>query len=132
MLGAQNYANQYRSTGVSTAVLEADPHRLIALMLSGARDRIRLAGACLERGDIPRKAKAISDASGLITGLNSALNLEAGGEIASGLQSLYDYAQQRLLSANAENDSGALTEVDSLLGDIESAWLAIAPKAATP
>ena len=39
MLGAhRNYANQYRSTGVSAAVLEADPHRLVALMLSGARD----------------------------------------------------------------------------------------------
>lgn len=130
--GHRNYAHQYRSTGVSTAVLEADPHRLVALMLAGARDRVRLAGACLERGDIPRKAKAISDASGLIGGLNSALNLEAGGEIASGLQSLYDYAQQRLLSANAENDGAALDEVDSLLGDIESAWQAIAPKAATP
>ena len=129
MLGAhRNYANQYRSTGVSAAVLEADPHRLVALMLAGARDRIRLAGACLERGDIPRKAKAISDASGLITGLNGALNLEAGGEIAQGLQSLYDYAQQRLLLANSDNDAEALTEVDSLLGEIESAWLAIAPK----
>jgi len=130
MLGAhRNYANQYRSTGVSAAVLEADPHRLVALMLSGARDRIRLAGACLERGDIPRKAKAISDASGLITGLSGALNLDAGGDIAQGLQSLYDYAQQRLLIANSENDADALTEVDGLLGDIESAWLAIAPKA---
>jgi flagellar protein FliS len=129
MLGAhRNYANQYRSTGVSAAVLEADPHRLVALMLSGARDRIRLAGACLERGDIPRKAKAISDASGLITGLSGALNLDAGGEIAQGLQSLYDYSQQRLLIANSENDADALTEVDGLLGDIESAWLAIAPK----
>ncbi|WP_206861675.1 flagellar export chaperone FliS [Lysobacter changpingensis] len=129
MLGAhRNYANQYRSTGVSAAVLEADPHRLVALMLAGARDRIRLAGACLERGDIPRKAKAISDASGLITGLNGALNLEAGGEIAQGLQSLYDYAQQRLLLANSDNDAEALNEVDSLLGEIESAWLAIAPK----
>ena len=130
MLGAhRNYANQYRSTGVSAAVLEADPHRLVALMLSGARDRIRLASACLERGDIPRKAKAISDASGLITGLSGALNLDAGGEIAQGLQSLYDYAQQRLLVANSDNDANALTEVDGLLGDIEAAWLAIAPKA---
>ena len=129
MLGAnRNYANQNRSTGVSAPVLEADPHRLVALMLSGARDRIRLAGACLERGDIPRKAKAISDASGLITGLSGALNLDAGGEIAQGLQSLYDYAQQRLLIANSDNDAAALTEVDGLLGDIESAWLAIAPK----
>mgnify|MGYP003576341311 CR=1 FL=1 len=129
MLGAhRNYANQYRSTGVSAAVLEADPHRLVALMLSGARDRIRLAGACLERGDIPRKAKAISDASGLITGLNGAPNLDAGGGIAQGLESLYDYAQQRLLLGHGGNDAAALLEVDSLLGDIESAWLAIAPK----
>ena len=128
MLGSRSYAQQYRSTSVSAAVLDADPHRLVALMLSGARDRIRLAGACLERGDIPRKAKAISDASGLITGLNGALNLEAGGEIAQGLQSLYDYAQQRLLLANSDNDAEALNEVDSLLGEIESAWLAIAPK----
>ena len=128
MLGSRSYAQQYRSTSVSAAVLDADPHRLVALMLSGARDRIRLAGACLERGDIPRKAKAISDASGLITGLNGALNLEAGGEIAQGLQSLYDYAQQLLLLANSDNDAEALNEVDSLLGEIESAWLAIAPK----
>lgn len=130
MLGSRSYAQQYRSTSVSAAVLDADPHRLVALMLSGARDRIRLAGACLERGDIPRKAKAISDASGLIGGLSGALNLEAGGEIAAGLQSLYDYAQQRLVSANADNDAAALDEVDSLLGDIEAAWQAITPKAA--
>lgn len=130
MLGSRSYAQQYRSTSVSAAVLDADPHRLVALMLSGARDRIRLAGACLERGDIPRKAKAISDASGLIGGLSGALNLEAGGEIAAGLLSLYDYAQQRLVSANADNDAAALDEVDSLLGDIESAWQAITPKAA--
>ena len=130
MLGSRSYARQYRSTSVSAPVLDADPHRLVALMLSGARDRIRLAGACLERGDIPRKAKAISDASGLIGGLSGALNLEAGGEIAAGLQSLYDYAQQRLVSANADNDAAALNEVDSLLGDIESAWQAITPKAA--
>jgi flagellar protein FliS len=130
MLGSRSYAQQYRSTSVSAAVLDADPHRLVALMLSGARDRIRLAGACLERGDIPRKAKAISDASGLIGGLSGALNLAAGGEIAAGLQSLYYYAQQRLVSANADNDAAALDEVDSLLGDIESAWQAITPKAA--
>lgn len=125
----RNYAQQYRSTGVSTAVLEADPHRLVALMLSGARDRIRLADACLARGDVPRKAKAITDASGIISGLSGALNLDAGGEIAQGLQSLYDYAQQRLLAANLDNDAAALQEVDGLLGDIESAWLAISPNA---
>ena len=121
------FANQYRQTSVSSAVLDASPHQLIALMLGGARERARLAIACLYRGDLARKAQAISDASAIIGGLNGALNLDAGGEIADGLQALYDYAQRRLLVANLENDAAPLREVDDLLGDIESAWRAIAP-----
>ncbi|MFL6592808.1 MAG: flagellar export chaperone FliS [Luteimonas sp.] len=120
------YANQYRQTSVDSAVAEASPHRLISLMLSGARERARLAEACLARGDIARKAQAICDACSIIGGLNGALDLEAGGEIAGGLQALYDYAQRRLVEANARNDADALREVDQLLGEIETAWNAIA------
>lgn len=124
---ARTSIHQYRQTGVSSAVLDASPHQLVCLMLTGARERARLAIACLDRGDLPRKAQAITDASAIIGGLNGALNLEAGGEIASGLQALYDYAQRRLLAANIENDPAPLREVDDLLGDIESAWRAISP-----
>lgn len=127
MHSARSYANQYRQTSVNSAVLDASPHQLIALMLAGARERARLAIACLERGDLPRKAQAISDASAIIGGLNGALDMKAGGEIADGLQSLYDYAQRRLLEANVGNDSVPLQEIDGLLGDIETAWLAIGP-----
>ena len=127
MYSTRQHANQYRQTGVSSAVLDADPHKLIALMLAGARERARLAIACLERGDLPRKAQAITDASAIIGGLNGALNMEAGGEIANGLHSLYDYAQRRLLDANAGNEAAPLHEVDTLLADIESAWIAITP-----
>lgn len=128
MYSARNLANQYRSTSVSSAVLEANPHQLITLMLSGARERARLAVACIERGDIARKAQAISEASTIVAALDGALNLEAGGEIANGLAALYDYVQRQLFAANAHNDTGILGEVDDLLGDIEAAWRQIAPK----
>lgn len=128
MYSARSLANQYRQTGVSSAVLDASPHELIALMLAGARERARLAIACLERGDTVRKAQAISEAGAIVAGLDGALNLEAGGEIADGLQALYDYVQRRLLAANAHNDADALREVDALLGEIESAWRAISPR----
>lgn len=121
------FAQQYRQTSVSSAVLDATPHQLIGLMLAGARERARLAIAHLSRGDLPRKAQAITEASTIIGGLNGALNLEAGGEIADGLQALYDYAQRRLLTANIDNDPAPLQEVDELLGEIESAWRAISP-----
>ena len=125
MYSAHNLANQYRQTSVSSAVLDADPHRLIGLMLSGARERARLAVACLERGDLLRKGQAIADASAIIGGLNGSLNHEAGGEIADGLAALYDYAQRRLLEANAGNQAAPLQEVDALLADIETAWNSI-------
>lgn len=127
MHSARSYANQYRQTSVNSAVLDASPHQLISLMLAGARERARLAIACLERDDLPRKSQAISEASAIIGGLNGALDMAAGGEIADGLQALYDYAQRRLLEANIGNDRAPLDEIDSLLGDIESAWCAIAP-----
>lgn len=130
MYSARNLAHQYKQTGVSSAVLDASPHELITLMLSGARDRTRLAVACLERGDTVRKAQAISEAATIVAALDGALNLEAGGEIADGLQALYDYAQRRLLAGNAHNDPEPLREVDALLGEIESAWRAIAPQPA--
>ncbi len=127
MHSARSYANQYRQTSVNSAVLDASPHQLISLMLAGARERARLAIACLERDDLPRKSQAISEASAIIGGLNGALDMAAGGEIADGLQALYDYAQRRLLEANIDNNRAPLEEIDGLLGDIESAWCAIAP-----
>ena len=129
MYSARAFADQYRQTRVSSAVLDADPHRLIALMLAAARERARLAAACIGRGDLARKAQAISEASAIVAGLNGALDVRAGGDIADGLAALYDYVQRRLVEANAGNQAAVLEEVDALLGDIESAWNAIAPQA---
>lgn len=127
---ARNLANQYKQTGASSAALDANPHQLIAIMLSTARERVRLAVASLERGDVPRKASAIADACAIVGGLSGSLNMEAGGEIADGLAALYDYCQRRLLAANLNNDIAPLQEIDEILGDIETAWRQIAPQAA--
>lgn len=129
---ARAFANQYRQTSASSAVLDASPHQLVLLMLSGARERVRLAAACIERADLARKGKAINEASAIIAGLSGTLDLKAGGDVAAGLQSLYDYFQRKLVEANARNDKAPLAEVDDLLGDIEGAWKAIDPDAATP
>jgi flagellar protein FliS len=130
MYSARAFADQYRQTRVSSAVLDADPHRVIAVMFTAARERTRLAAACIDRGDVARKGQAITEASTIVGSLSGALDLERGGEIADSLAALYDYLQRRLLEANLGNDPAILAEVDDLLGDIEAAWAAIAPKSA--
>lgn len=129
-MNARASAQQYRQTAVQSAVLEASPHRLVALMLAGIRERLQLALACMEKGDIARKGQAISEASMIIGELDGSLDHKAGGEIAAGLAALYGYAQRRLVEANLHNDPARLQEVDGLIAEIEGAWQAIAPTGA--
>ena len=122
-------ASQYRQTAVSSAVLDADPHRLVALMFAGLRERLQLAAACIDAGNVARKGQAITEASTIVGHLDGSLNMDAGGEIAHNLSALYDYIQRRLLEANLRSDTAILRECDDLVADIETAWGAIAPQA---
>jgi flagellar protein FliS len=121
----RNYAEQYRKVGVSTKVVDADPHKLVALLLEGANERIRRAEAFLAQGDQAQKGKVIGEACAIIGHLNGSLDHEAGGEIAGNLSALYDFAVQRLTEGNLNNDVVALQESLSVMGEIESAWNAI-------
>ncbi|MFC0677083.1 flagellar export chaperone FliS [Lysobacter korlensis] len=129
---SRNLASQYKQTGVTSAVLDADPHKLISLLFAGVRERLKLAAACMQSGNIARKGEAISQASLIIGNLDGTLDHQAGGEIAANLGALYEYAQRRLVEANVGNDVSILVEIDGLFGDIESAWNAISPQAAAP
>ena len=130
---AHGAAYAYQNVGAEAAVTDADPHRLIQLLLQGALDRLASAKGHMLRGELAPKGEAVSKAINIIGGLRGALNIEQGGDIAQNLQALYDYAERRLLEANAHNDSARLDEVARLLGEIKGAWESIAPRTtATP
>lgn len=121
-------AAAYKQIAVQTSVPTADPHTLILLLFEGAEAAIHLAKGKMLVQDIPAKGKAISQAIQIVTeGLRAGLDIEAGGEIAERLAALYDYVAARLVWANLKNDQAALDESLNLLGEIHSAWSAIAP-----
>src|SRR5690606_11694412 len=121
----RHLAHQYRRTGISSRVAEADPHQLIALLYENAGQRIRRAQACLDQGDVAQKGKAIGEACAILGHLSGSLDHEAGGQVASNLASLYDYIIRRLTEANLHNDLAPLHESLDLLVEIESAWNSI-------
>ena len=126
---AYGAAHAYQNVGAEAAVTDADPHRLIQLLLQGALDRIAVAKGHMQRGEVAPKCECIGKAIDIVGGLRGALDHERGGEIARNLQALYDYAELRLLEANTHNDPARLDEVAQLLGDIKGAWESIAPRA---
>jgi flagellar protein FliS len=119
----------YRSVGVYGGVEGADSQRLIQLLLDGAVGAIQTAGAHLERGDLPAKAREISRAVNIVDALRANLDHQSGGEIAGNLERLYDYLVRRLTLANASNDADAIQESAALLGQIRDAWSAIGGQA---
>jgi flagellar protein FliS len=124
----------YQSVSAHGGVADADPHRLVLMLLDGALERMAIARGCLERngsGDIARKAQLLHQCVSIITELRGSLNLTQGGPLANNLSDLYDYMMRQLLRANADSSVAVacIQEVSSLLGEIRSAWLAIGPTA---
>ncbi|BAN24452.1 flagellar protein FliS [Caballeronia insecticola] len=117
--------------GVQTGVMGASPHRLITMLYQGARQAIAQARMHMQQNNIGARGTAIGKAISIIeSGLQQALNKEAGGEIAGRLDALYTYMARRLLEANLKQDEAMLVEVDNLLATLEEAWVGIAPEVA--
>lgn len=124
-------ANAYARVGVETGAMGASPHRLTIMLYQGARKAIAQARMHLQRGDVQQRGLAIGKAIEIIgDGLQLALNLDAGGEIAARLDALYSYMTRRLLEANIKQSDAMLVEVDGLLATLEEAWIGIAPEIA--
>lgn len=131
----QSGANAYAKVGIETGVVAASPHKLIVMLFDGAMVAVANAIQSMRAGDIPAKGRSISKAMLIIdSGLRASLDKNVGGEIAEGLDSLYEYMSNRLLMANLKNQPELLDEVYKLLGDLRSAWDAIrdTPKPAVP
>lgn len=121
-------ANAYAKVGIETGVIAASPHKLIVMLYDGAIVSLSNAVHHMEKGDIPAKGNSISKAIAIIeNGLRASLDKKAGGEIALSLDALYEYMNNRLLQANAQNQADGLIEVQNLLKDLKSAWEAISP-----
>jgi len=68
----------------------------------------------------------------IITELMTSLNMDAGGEIAKNLLSLYTWFNQQLLEGNIEKNKDKLASVKDLMEQLRSAWIEVANTASTP
>jgi len=117
--------NQYKQVGVQSAVGNADPHTLIQMLIDGAIQRLNTAKMHMKQNNVSLKGESLSKAISIIDGLRSSLDMKKGGEIATNLESLYEYMQRQLLVANVENKLENIEEVISLMNEIRSGWESI-------
>jgi flagellar protein FliS len=123
MNGLETYQN--------TAVLTQSKGRLMVMLYEGAIKFLKLAIKEIEAKDYVAKGRYIGKAQDIIWELNSALNMEIGGETTKNLRSLYLYMNRQLNQANIKVDPEICREVISLLETLNSSWKVIAEQGAT-
>ena len=116
--GARAYTRMNAITGVENA----DPHRLIQMLIDGAIEKINRAKFFLINHNIAEKGQHISWAISIIGGLRASLNTELGGEVAQKLDSLYDFCCTTLVQANIHDDVEKLESVLQVMQEIKSGW----------
>ncbi|SDM66944.1 flagellar protein FliS [Oryzisolibacter propanilivorax] len=120
---ASRTASAYQRINVETSMHTIDQHQLVSLLYQGLLQSIATARGALARGDVLTKCNSLSKAVRILEeGLMTALDREAGGELAANLDTVYGYALQRLILANAKNDDALLQEVARLIEPIAQGW----------
>lgn len=118
----QSGASQYQQVNVTSEVLDADPHRLIQLLMEAALTRMAQTKGAIQRDDMQEKASLLGRVNEIIQTLQSSLDHNQGGDLAGNLDRLYDYMIRRLLEASGQNSTDMIDEVMGLMLEVKTGW----------
>lgn len=108
---------------------EITPYQAISLLLNGALERIDQASSKISEGEIDQATVLIQKIIGIVGGLRDSLDFSQGGEIATNLDTLYNYIMGRLKAIEHEKPLLVLEEVKDLLSQVQDGWTGIANQA---
>lgn len=126
MFEHQDGHDAYQFAATQAKAASADPHQLVLMLMDGLLDEIARAEGHIQVRQFERKGQAINKCLQILGGLDSALDMEKGGELANNLHRLYDYCGQRLFEISVSNDIAGFAEVRSILLRLKEGWEAMA------
>ncbi len=95
---------------------------LVLMLFRGALRFLDRAQANIEGGNVQDAHNALVRAQDIISELNTTLDHERGSDLASGLESIYTYAIERLIEANLRKQIEPVQEVRRLVAELATAW----------
>jgi flagellar protein FliS len=97
--------------------------QLLIKLYEGSLNFLRLARRGMEEKNPRVKGENISKIIAIMTELDCALDMDAGGEIAENLSTLYQHIIFRLVESNVKNDLKGLDEVEHILSEIKDGFM---------
>lgn len=122
-------AETYKADSITTQ----QRGKLIVMLYDGAMKFLATAKQKLLEGDYALKGVYIGKAQDIVAELNNCLNMDAAPDMASDLRALYNFIYRHLNEANVERSVEKIDECIEILGELHSAWEAVAtsPELAT-
>ena len=111
---------------VRTEIQSRSPIELVVMLYDCADRCLSQAHDAIQRQDGRAKREAISGALAIVMELQNNLDMEAGGEIAASLDSLYGFVNERLIDANRQDDATAGDQAIRVLAPLREAWIQLA------
>jgi flagellar protein FliS len=128
MFGSQGYAaasRRYAAVDAGSKVEGASPHQLVKILFDElllAMDATAMAMRAADQGKaFQKQTRALT----LLHALETSLDFERGGEIATNLAIVYREARRRLLAAAADGDADQVLSARAIVNDIAEAWAQI-------
>jgi flagellar protein FliS len=109
-----------------SSVLTAPPERLVVMLYDGTRRFLAQAGHAMREGNIALSNNRLQRAEAILDELLSTLDMEAGGDIAVRLQSIYLFCRRNLAEGRVDCNPEKFDQVSRLLGELREAWDEIA------
>ncbi|MGG5572650.1 flagellar export chaperone FliS [Vibrio diazotrophicus] len=115
--------DSYQQVDLNAQAAAATPHQLVVMLIDGLLDEVERIRGHLAEGRLAAKGAGISKCMNILIGLDSALDMENGGELAENLHQLYDFCQIELYRASVQKDVQRLTNVETVMGNIREGWV---------
>ncbi|RNC29573.1 MAG: Flagellar protein FliS [Candidatus Dichloromethanomonas elyunquensis] len=106
-----------------TAVETSSPEKLLVMLYAGTVKFLYLAEKALEEKRLEDAHNNLTRVCDIIMELNTTLDMEAGGEIATNLRSLYNFYYGEIVKANIKKDPSYLKPVIGFFETFRDVWM---------
>jgi len=112
----------YQETTNEAQAATADPHKLVVMLIEGFLDELERAQGHIQAQRFEHKGRSISKCMDILAGLDSALDVEQGGEVADNLHNLYEFCALTLYKVSISNETEQLASVFTVMDNLKQGW----------
>jgi flagellar secretion chaperone FliS len=116
---------RYQSVDIASRIEGATPHRLVQIMYEELLKALDAMAFATARGDYVQRGQHQSKVLAVLTGLETSLDFDKGGQIAVDLVAIYREARRLVVAGGRESDAALVTRARDMIQEIASAWDAI-------